>query len=302
MRTRTSKVRPGRHRITLAVLVAGLLAWGANGATAQDGEAPGEPVMVAATTAVDPVVAQLRANAEEFAYAVGAHGGALTIATISEPLTLNLAVSTDAGSSDVLGYLFEGLTETSWLNDEVEPLLAESWERTEDGLTWTFHLRRDVTWHDGRPFTARDVDFTFNRIIYNDDIAASARPTFEFRHLDDAGEWRTDSMDVTALDDHTVRIVLPVPSATFLRSMGTAIYPEHVLGPYVDDGSFASVWGIDTDPSEIIGTGPFTIAEYTPGERLVLARNPAYWLTDGAGNRLPYLDQIVHVIVEDLPA
>ena len=302
MRTRTSKVRSGRHRITLAVLVAGLLAWGANGATAQDGEAPGEPVMVAATTAADPVVAQLRANAEEFAYAVGAHGGALTIATISEPLTLNLAVSTDAGSSNVLGYLFEGLTETSWLNDEVEPLLAESWERTEDGLTWTFHLRRDVTWHDGRPFTARDVDFTFNRIIYNDDIAASARPTFEFRHLDDAGEWRTDSMDVTALDDHTVRIVLPVPSATFLRSMGTAIYPEHVLAPYVDDGSFASVWGIDTDPSEIIGTGPFTIASYAPGERLVLARNPGYWLTDEAGNRLPYLDQIVHVIVEDLPA
>ena len=72
-----------------------------------------------------------------------------------------------------MGYLFEGLTETSWLTDEVEPALAESWERSEDGLTWTFYLRKDVRWHDGYPFTAHDVDFTFNRIIYNHDIPAS---------------------------------------------------------------------------------------------------------------------------------
>ena len=298
MRTRTSNVRSRRVAASaLAVLVVGLLLWGAGGAAAHDGEAPPEPVSAAPA---NPVVAELRANAEGFAYAVGAHGGSLTVATISEPLTFNLAVSTDAGSGDVLGYLFEGLTETSWLTDEVEPALAESWERSDDGLTWTFHLRRDVTWHDGRPFTAHDVEFTFDRIIYNDDIAASARPTFEFRHLDADGAWRSGQMDVTALDDHTLRIVLPVPSAPFLRSMGTAIYPRHVLEPHVEGGTFASVWGIDTDPAEIIGTGPFTIASYAPGERLVLARNPGYWLTDEAGNRLPYLDEIVHVIVEDL--
>ena len=93
------------------------------------------------------VVEQLRMNAAEFEYAIGTHGGSITSATISEPLTFNLAISTDSSSSDVLGYLFEGLTETSWLTDQVEPALAESWERSDDGLTWTFHLRRDVTWH-----------------------------------------------------------------------------------------------------------------------------------------------------------
>ena len=86
------------------------------------------------------MVAQLKRNAEEFKYSIGKPGGALTFATISEPLTLNLAIANDASSSGVLGYLFDGLTETSWLTDAVEPSLAESWERSEDGLTWTFNL------------------------------------------------------------------------------------------------------------------------------------------------------------------
>ena len=134
-------------------------------------------IPAARTTIVD----QLRRNAEEFEYAIGRPGGIRTLATISEPLTLNLAIANDASSSGVLGYLFEGLTETSWLTDRVEPALAESWERSDDGLTWTFHLRKDVRWHDGEPFTAHDVDFTFNRIIYNDDIPASSRSSFNFR-------------------------------------------------------------------------------------------------------------------------
>ena len=87
---------------------------------------------------------QLLSNADRFEYKVGIRGGALTLATISDPLTFNLAIANDASSSEVLDYLFEGLTETSWLTDEVEPALAESWEHSDDGLTWTFNLRRDV--------------------------------------------------------------------------------------------------------------------------------------------------------------
>ncbi len=256
----------------------------------------------AAAAADTSITDQLKSNAEQFEYAIGESGGTLTLATISEPLTLNLALANDAGSSGVLGYLFEGLTRTSWLTDEVEPELAERWERSEDGLTWTFHLRRDVTWHDGEPFTAHDVDFTFNRIIYNDDIDASSRSSFNFRFLDDSGQWQEAKMTVATLDEYTVEFRLPVPFAPFLRSMGTAIYPEHVLEKHVEDGTFNSTWDIDTDPAEIVGTGPFTIESYAPGERVVLARNPNYWLTDDEGNRLPYLDEIVHVIVGDLEA
>ena len=247
------------------------------------------------------LIDSLRENAERFEYDIGFPGGALTIATISEPLTFNLALANDTGSTGILGYLFEGLTDTSWLTNQVEPGLAESWEVSDDGMKWTFHVRRDVSWHDGEPFTARDVDFTFNRIIYNNDLPVSARSVFTFRHFDDAsGVWKQSRMTVRALDTHTVEFVLPAPFAPFLRSLGTPIYPQHILEKHVDDGSFASTWDIDTDPAEVTGTGPFLIEEYRPGVRVVLKRNPDYWMKDEAGNSLPYLDQVVRLIVPDL--
>ena len=82
--------------------------------------------------------------------------------------------------------MFNGLTETSWLNDAIESALAESWEPSDDGLEWKLDLRRDVTWHDGELFTARDVNFTFNRIIYNDDIPTTNREAFIFNYIDAA--------------------------------------------------------------------------------------------------------------------
>ena len=221
----------------------------------------------------------------------------MTTATIGKPLTFNLALANDAYSSGLLGNLFEGLTEVSWLTDEVEPALAESWEHSDDGLTWTFYLRTDVRWHDGEPFTARDVDFTFNRIIYNHDIPTSTRAAFQFRYLDAAGAWQEAPMTVTTVDDYTVQFVLPTPFAPFLRSMGTAIYPRHILEPHVDAGTFNEVWGVDTDPSEVVGTGPFTIESYVQDERVLLRRNPDYWLRDEQGNALPYIESIVHLLV-----
>ena len=272
-------------------------------ATTAPAPPPGTPTPQPATPTPAPqlnTVDQLKKNAAEFQYEIGYPGGTLTYATISEPLTFNLAIANDASSSGVLGYLFEGLTETSWLDDRVEPALAETWEVSEDGLTWTFHLRQDVNWHDGQPFTAHDVDFTFNRITYNQDIASSDRAAFHFRVQDEDGVWQEAPMTVRALDDYTVECVLPVPFAPFLRSMGTAIYPRHILEERVDDGTFELTWGINTDPTDIIGTGPFTIESYLPGDRVVFKRNPNYWLHDDEGNRLPYLDRIVQVIVPEL--
>ena len=296
-------------RIPALALLALLLSLTACGGTAT-------PVLSPAVTLVPPptatpgvevlsqdeTVKRLRRNASGFRYEIGSYGGTITYATISEPLTFNYALANDAGSSGYLGYLFEGLTETSWLTDEVEPALAESWESSEDGLTWTFHLREDVQWHDGAPFTAQDVDFTFNRILYNDDVPTTDRAPFLFRFLNDDGEWQEERMSVTAVDDYTIQCVLPSPFATFLRSMGTAIYPSHILEPVLDSGDFESLWDINTEPAEVIGTGPFTISEYVPQERLTLQRNPNYWLQDEEGNHLPYLDEVIYHIVPDFAA
>ena len=249
------------------------------------------------------IVAQLNRNATDFQYAVGQSGGSLTYATISEPLTFNIAIANDSSSVDVLSYLFEGLTEVSWLTDRVEPSLAESWDHSDDGLTWTFHLRNDVYWHDGVAFTAHDVAFTFNSVIYNDDIPASDRGAFTFRVPEgDSGQRVVRRITVTAVDDHTVRFELPTPSAPFLRTMTVAILPRHILEPRVKDGTFKETWDIQADPIDVIGTGPFTIAGYQPGQRITLRRNNDYWLRDADGNVLPYLDEIVHIIVPTLDA
>lgn len=257
---------------------------------------------------IDPqaaVVEQLQRNAAAFRYTTGKRGGNLTQAVVAgDPLTFNLAIANDATSVGYLSHLFEGLTETSWLTSEAEPGLAERWERSPDGLTWTFHLRRDVRWHDGTPFTAHDVEFTFERIIMNRDLPVVARSTFEQRIFDaDTGAWRNAAaIQVTALDDHTVQFVLSLPFAAFLRAMETSIFPKHILEPHVDSGTFVSVWGVDTDPAQVIGTGPFVIQSYVPGESLTLERNPDYWLHDAQGNRLPYLDEIRYLIVPDRTA
>ncbi|MDE2843968.1 MAG: ABC transporter substrate-binding protein [Chloroflexota bacterium] len=269
---------------------------------------PGPPVcpgVPAARPALDQaaIVDRLNRNAAQFEYVVGKPGGSLTLATISDPLTFNLALANDLPSVNVLSHLFEGLTQTSWLTDRVEPSLAESWERSDDGLTWTFRLRRDVRWHDGTPFTAHDVDFTFNGIIYNSGFRANARDTFTFRFQDEGtGAWVEKRMAVTALDDHTVQFVLPTPFAPFLRSMATPIYPKHILEPRVNDGTFAETWAIDADPATVVGTGPFTIGSYRPRQQLVLHRNPDYWLKDASGNSLPYLNRIVHIVVANSEA
>ena len=288
-------------RTLLAALAALALAACAGDSDSTDGAPDASDATALPPTATpaaeDSIIEQLRANADAFSYDIGTPGGTVATATIGKPLTFNLALANDAYSSGLLGNLFEGLTEVSWLTDEVEPALAESWEHSDDGLTWTFHLRSNVRWHDGQPFTARDVEFTFNRVIYNHDIPTSTRAAFQFRYLDAAGAWQEAPMTVTTVDDYTVQFVLPTPFAPFLRSMGTAIYPRHILEPHVDAGTFNEVWGVDSDPTEVIGTGPFTIERYVQDERVVLRRNPDYWLQDSKGNALPYIETIVHLLV-----
>ncbi len=300
----TLRLRPSRlHIVGLALLAVLAVAFVSACGDDDDGDAPASTPAAADATAAateapataeaeDSTVSDLQANASGFEYRSGTYGGTVRFTTISEPLTFNLAIATDASSAGVLGYLFEGLTEISWLTNEVEPGLAESWENSSDGLAWTFRLREDVSWHDGEPFTAADVAFTFNQIIYNDEIESSDRASFTFRFLDEAGEWQTAPMTVEVIDDYTVRFVLPTPFAPFLRAMGVAIYPKHLLEQAVVDGVFGETWGLETPPQEIVGTGPFTIESYEPEAGLVLRRNANYWLSDAEGNQLPYLDAI----------
>ena len=218
------------------------------------------------------------------------YGGQLVFTTTSDPRSFNPVVAKESSTSAVIGYLFEGLTKTDGETLEVQPSLAKSWKVSDDGLTWTFDLREDVLWSDGKPFTAEDVVFTFNDLIYNDNIPTSSRDIFTI----DGKEFK-----VKEIDQYTVEFILPMRFAPFLRSMGTSIMPKHALKSSVDDGTFNFKWGIDTPVEEIVGTGPYLLELYQPGQRVVLKANPLYWDKSDKGEKLPFIQRIIYLIVQN---
>lgn len=214
----------------------------------------------------------------------------LVTATISDPKTFNILISKETSSTDVVGPLFEGLVAINPKTLEHEPRLAESWEFSEGGKAWTFHLRKGVKWHDGEPFTADDVIFTF-KAIYDPKVPTSARDVLSI-----GGKPFT----VEKVDEMTIRFILPKPFAPFMNSVGTAdIMPEHILGKALEEGHFADTWGIDTPPEKLIGTGPYQMTRYVPAQYVKYRRNPHYWMKDEGGNPLPYLEERTLLIVPD---
>jgi len=216
------------------------------------------------------------------------YGGPIVLATNSDPKSFNAIIAKETSTTRVTDLIFEGLTRINGVTIEVEPSLAQSWEILEDGREWIFHLRPGVQWSDGHPFSADDVVFTFNDLIYNEKIPTSARDVFTI----DGKNFRVEK-----IDDLTVRFTLPTSFAPFLKGMTQEILPKHKLKDSVDSGRFNFTWGIDTDPKEIVGTGPYRLVRYKPGERLVFERNPLYWKFSKEGDRLPYISQIIYLIV-----
>ncbi len=112
----------------------------------------------------------------------GKFGGTLVWSVFgSGPKTFNYPLAQETSSTTPLGFVFAGLIEEDSVTTEVKPGLAKSWDVSEDGLIWTFHLRKGLKWSDGAPFTADDVVFTFNDIAYNDKIQTDWRDVLSRR-------------------------------------------------------------------------------------------------------------------------
>jgi peptide/nickel transport system substrate-binding protein len=183
---------------------------------------------------------------------VGKYGGRLTLASLSDPKSLNVVMAQETSTTEALAYLFEGLTDTDGVTTEVRPRLAESWTCSEDGKVWDFTLRKDVHWFDGEAFNADDVVFTFNQLVYNKAIPNSARDVLTIEGK---------PIKVEKVSDYLVRFTLPKPFAPFLRQVGVEILPSHLLTAAVKAGEFTSTWGVDTPPEQIVGTGPYKLAD-----------------------------------------
>lgn len=225
---------------------------------------------------------------EDYQIACGQRGGELVLSTITDPKSFNPIVAQETSTTQITGYIFEGLTRTHPVTLEVLGNLALNWETSDDGKEWIFHLRRDVKWNDGERFTAKDIVFTFNDLIYNPDIPTSSRDIFTVE-----GE----KIIVERVDDYTVKFTLPFTFAPFLRALSHEILPVHKYASLVAEGKFTFSMGLDTKLADIVGTGPFRLAKYLPGERVILERNPFYWKKDSCRNQVPYLDKILFVIL-----
>jgi len=172
-------------------------------------------------------------------------------------------------------YVLQPLVAINWQGG-LTPLLAESWEKLEDGRVWIFHLRKGVKWHDGIPFTAKDVVFSFNTYV---DPRVGSRRHYWLADVQGYEEFRTREapslVGVSALDDYTVRVELKETLPLWIRLSATyiIIFPEHILGNVPPEDLIShEFW------THRIGTGPFKWVEYVPGQYIMLKRNEDYFL------------------------
>ncbi len=198
------------------------------------------------------------------------YGGVLRAGMQTDPVGLDPHTSQATATRNMLENTYDTLV---MLNENLEivPDLAESWETSDDGLTWTFHLRQGVSFHNGDPLKASDVAFSLNRI--KDPNVASPR----------AGDFEVIS-NIEAPDDSTVVLTLDKPFSPLLSKLAfsmNAIVSEAVAMANNNDLN-----------DVVVGTGPFKFVEYIPQTRMVLEKNDAYWAKDADGNQLPYLDGI----------
>lgn len=221
---------------------------------------------------------------------VAQRGGQIIGSSRSQPRSFNRLMVRDQ-TSDTVSMLLQGrLVRINRATFEVEPWLAEKWDASDDGLTYTFHLRPNLTWSDGAPFSSADVLFS---------LQAALDPKVESvmaSNMMAGGQ----PIRAEAPDASTVKFTLAGPSGPGVRLFDALpILPKHKLGAALAAGKLAEAWGPATPPSEIVGMGPFVLREYTPGQRLVFDRNPRYWRKDARGQQLPYLDRIVLEIVPE---
>ncbi|MFN4227661.1 MAG: ABC transporter substrate-binding protein [Candidatus Ratteibacteria bacterium] len=214
----------------------------------------------------------------------------LLLSTSSDPKSFNPIIAKETSTTMITGFIFEGLTRINGVTLKVEPALALKWEVDKSGKIWRFYLRKDVLWNDGEKFTADDVVFTFNKLIYNDKIPTSSRDIFTIEGK---------RIKVNKIDNYTVEFILPEKFAPFLQLLGQEILPKHKLEKIVNEGKFTSSWGVNEKGENIVGTGPYKIKEYRPGEWIILKKNQYYWKKDKSGFTLPYIETIVFQIIPD---
>lgn len=200
----------------------------------------------------------------------------VTVPLLTDPGTMNPITTASTAEVIMERVLFDGLTILNPSTFAPEPHLAESWEASDDGLTWTFHLREDVAWHDGVPFTAEDVKFTLDAVL---DPATGSSKRSNFLIIN----------EVVVVDPYTVEMRMNAPWAALPAFFGTRllIAPKHLLdGQNLQETT-------EFNRFRPIGTGPFRMVRNEVANYIELEANPDYFR--GA----PHVDRLFFKIVPD---
>lgn len=212
-------------------------------------------------------------------------GGTFIDSNTADIQTVHPFLAEENATIGVVGLIYEQLVGGDPRNGQPAPTgLADYWEIAPDGVTYTFHLNKEATWHDGEDVTAEDVVFSFDALA-NPDSGSAYTASFN-----DAVE------SYRAIDDDTVEVVAREPLFTFLYELVAYIVPKHIW----EDVPIAE-WRNDpgatgADPSRVVGTGPFRFQEWQQGQRVTLVRNDDYY------GKVPYIDAYTYIVWPDQTA
>ncbi|XKE45055.1 peptide ABC transporter substrate-binding protein [Halomonas organivorans] len=213
----------------------------------------------------------------------------LRLAIMGEPASLDPHKISGTWENDVVGDLFEGLV-TEAADGERIPGVAESWEISEDGRTYTFRLREDAEWSDGTPVTAGDFVFAFRRILDPATAASYAYLLYPVKNAEAVydGEAEPSTLGIEALDERTLRITLERSTPYFLDQLAhyTAYpVPRHVVEEHGNDWS---------KPEHMVSNGAFTLQDWQSQTRIEAVRNPHFHDAENVS-----LDEVVYFPIEE---
>ncbi|MDD3681474.1 MAG: ABC transporter substrate-binding protein [Mesotoga sp.] len=221
----------------------------------------------------------------------GKPGGTFYYWGLGDPKTFNYDWAQETSSTDPLGFTLATLIEADEGGMPSLPGLAKNWWFSDDGLTFFVQIREGLQWSDGAPFTMDDVYWTFVDLSFVPENTANGNGSY----LDS-----NDQLPVVEIvDETTISFTWTVPQVTALRQIGfRPIMPKHILEEVVANGTYPEFWTI-ADFDKLVGMGPFVIADYVEGVRIVFERNPYYWKVDASGVQLPYFDKLNYELLAD---
>ena len=222
---------------------------------------------------------------------VGKFGGEFISSTIGEgPKTFNPFTSTDATSSTMADAMYDGLFTSNPMTGEVIPKLAKNLEIK--GNKYIIRLRKGIQWSDGKPITADDILFTWKDIIFAGLGNTSTRDSM----LIDG-----ELPKIRKIDNYTVEFTIKKQFAPFLRMLSAPIAPKHYFSKDKNWAkNFDRFLSTNTNPKTIVSSGAYRLKEYVPAQRVVFERNPNYYLINKKGEKLPYINKIIYLIVGDI--